>query len=151
MLLPAVGPPNASPFSRAINDYIQSRSEKSSTPQFLKGLESRGSLITKDDIQAAIVELEQSNTNKASTRHVRTILRPIIRVLSDYTGVLEALGRYRNPSVNSDRERQLIFPSFHFAASADPMPSCIVWGCLKAVVEVCSISSTPHYVIDHAS
>lgn len=81
---------DASAFKRAIEEYSQSRREKSSTPQFLTALQSS---TTKDDVHRAIVELEQVNTSKASTRHIRNILNPIIKVLTDYTGIVNTLGK----------------------------------------------------------
>ena len=86
-------PAASSPFKRAVDQYVQSRKSQSSTPQFVKSLQNIDSPTTKEDVQRAIVELERSSTGKASTRRIRNVLSPVIRVLSDYAGIVNTLGK----------------------------------------------------------
>lgn len=100
-----------SPFRRALDEYVGRKSKKSKTPAFLNDLQVPGSLQTKSDVQRAMIELEKTSTDKASAQVVRKVLKPVIRVLADYTSIVDTL------------------------AQADPMPTAIIWGCLKAVVD----------------
>lgn len=81
-----------SPFRRALDDYVQSRRKKSKTPAFLRELQRPGSLRTKEDVQRAMVDLEKSSTDKTSAKVVRSTMKPVIRLLSDYSGVIDTLG-----------------------------------------------------------
>ena len=81
-----------SPFRRALDEYVQRKSKRSKTPAFLSGLQVPGSLQTKDDVQKAMVELEKTSTDKTSAKVVRKVLKPVIRVLADYTGIVDTLG-----------------------------------------------------------
>ena len=81
-----------SPFRRALDEYVQSRRKKSKTPAFLEELQRPGSLKTKEDVQRAMVDLEKSSTDRTSAKVVRTTMKPVIRVLSDYSGVIDTLG-----------------------------------------------------------
>ena len=81
-----------SPFRRALDEYVQSRRKKSKKPAFIKELQRPGSLKTKEDVMKAMVDLEKSSTDRTSARVVRTTMMPVIRVLSDYSGVIDTLG-----------------------------------------------------------
>lgn len=81
-----------SPFRQALDEYVQSRRKKSKRPAFLKELQRSGSLKTKEDVQRAMTDLENSSTDRTSAKVVRTAMKPIIRVLSDYSGVIDSLG-----------------------------------------------------------
>ena len=81
-----------SPFRRALDDYVQSRRKKSKTPGFLKELQRPGSLKTKEDVQRAMIDLEYSSTDRKSAMVLRNLMKPFIRVLSDYSGVIDTLG-----------------------------------------------------------
>ena len=61
-------------------------------PAFLNDLQAPGSLQTKYDVQRAMVELEKTSTDKTSAQVVRKVLKPIIRVLADYTSIVDTLG-----------------------------------------------------------
>ncbi|KAG8530799.1 uncharacterized protein KY384_004156 [Bacidia gigantensis] len=111
LLGPAGTSSEPSPFRRAIDAYIKSRPKKSTTPQFLLALQESGSTTTKDDVQRAMTELERKNANSTATRLIRKTLKPVMSVLHTYTGVIDTL------------------------AQADPMPTALVWGLVKAVVE----------------
>ena len=87
------GKEEPSPFRRALDEYVQSRRKKSKTPAFLKEFQTPGSLKTKEDVQRAMVELEKSSTDRTSAMVVRSTMKPVIRVLSDYSGVIDTLGK----------------------------------------------------------
>ena len=82
-----------SPFRRALDEYVQSRRKKSKTPAFLKELQTPGSLKTKEDVQRAMIDLENSSTDRTAAKVVRTTMKPVIRLLSDYSGVIDTLGK----------------------------------------------------------
>ena len=81
-----------SPFRRALDEYVGRKSKKSQTPAFLNDLQALGSFQTKDDVQRAMVELEKTSTDKTSVQFVRKVLKPVIRVLADYTSIVDTLG-----------------------------------------------------------
>ena len=86
------GEEEPSPFRRALDEYVQSRRKKSKTPAFLKELQRPGSLKTKQDVLRAMKDLEKSSTDRTSTKVVRATMMPVIRLLSDYSGVIDTLG-----------------------------------------------------------
>ena len=77
-----------SPYRRALDEYVQSRRKKSKTPAFLKELQRSGSPKTKEDVQRAMIDLENSSADRTSAKVVRTAMKPVIRVLSDYSDAL---------------------------------------------------------------
>ena len=81
-----------SPFRRALDEYLGRKSKNSKTPAFLKDLQAPGSLQTKDDVHRAMVELEKTSTDRSSARAVRKVLKPVIRVLTDYSNIVDSLG-----------------------------------------------------------
>ncbi len=81
-----------SPFRRALDEYLGRKSKNSKTPAFLKDLQAPGSLQTKDDVHRAMVELEKTSTDRSSARVVRKALKPVIRVLTDYSNIVDTLG-----------------------------------------------------------
>lgn len=86
------GEEEPSPFRRALDEYVQSRRKKSKTPAFIKGLQRPGSCVTKNDVQKAMIDLEDQSTDRTSAKVVRTAMKPVIRLLSDYSGVIDTLG-----------------------------------------------------------
>ena len=83
-------------------------------PQFLEDLEKADDAWTRTDAQNAIMKLERENAGKKSAKVVRAVLKPVIRVLTDYTAIVDSL------------------------AQADPMPTSVIWGCLRVVINVSS-------------
>lgn len=81
-----------SPFRRALDEYVRQKSKKSKTPAFLNDLQLSVSPQTQDDVQRAMVDLEKSSTEKTSAQVVRKVLKPVIRVLADYTSIVDTLG-----------------------------------------------------------
>lgn len=78
-------------FKLALDEYIKRRGKKSKTPQFIADLQKSQKLPTKEDVHDAIKQLEKNATDSTATRNVRKILRPVIRVLDDYSGVVDTL------------------------------------------------------------
>ncbi|KAF2731969.1 hypothetical protein EJ04DRAFT_360290 [Polyplosphaeria fusca] len=106
-----------SPFARALEEYIQSRPKKSKTPGFLHDLQKRkdaGEALDQNAVKLEIMQLEKDATDRRSAQIVRKTLNPVIRCISDYASIIEVL------------------------VQADPMPSALIWGTLKAVVQASS-------------
>ncbi|PWY68963.1 hypothetical protein BO94DRAFT_299499 [Aspergillus sclerotioniger CBS 115572] len=102
-------------FARALEEYINKpRSSKSKTPPFIQKLQEQqrsGVPLTGDVIKEDIVQLERRAEDRTAARAARKILKPVVQVLSTYSGLVDSL------------------------VSADPMPTAIIWGCLRAVID----------------
>ncbi|RDH36433.1 hypothetical protein BDQ94DRAFT_167335 [Aspergillus welwitschiae] len=110
-----VGATGSTAFARALEEYINKpRSARSKTPQFLKKLQEQqrsGSTLTGDAVKKDLFLLDRQATDRTAARAARKILGPVIQVLNTYSGIVETL------------------------VSADPMPTAIIWGCLKSVID----------------
>ncbi|KAL3253299.1 hypothetical protein ABHI18_009601 [Aspergillus niger] len=110
-----VGETGSTAFARALEEYINKpRSARSKTPQFLKKLQEQqrsGSTLTGDVVKKDLFLLDRQATDRTAARAARKILGPVIQVLNTYSGIVETL------------------------VSADPMPTAIIWGCLKSVID----------------
>ncbi|GLA28115.1 hypothetical protein AnigIFM63326_005683 [Aspergillus niger] len=110
-----VGATGSTAFARALEEYINKpRSARSKTPQFLKKLQEQqrsGSKLTGDAVKKDLFLLDRQATDRTAARAARKILGPVIQVLNTYSGIVETL------------------------VSADPMPTAIIWGCLKSVID----------------
>ncbi|WQF88870.1 Putative NACHT nucleoside triphosphatase, P-loop containing nucleoside triphosphate hydrolase [Colletotrichum destructivum] len=95
-----------SAFSRAVREFAD-KSTKKKVPSFIKGYLEGTPLSSVEEIHHSVLELEK----QCSQRVPRRRLRPLITVLKDYDGVISTL------------------------CQADPMPSALIWGGLKAVME----------------
>ncbi|TGO40704.1 hypothetical protein BHYA_0033g00580 [Botrytis hyacinthi] len=102
---------DASPFTRALEEYIKRRGKKSKTSQLITDLRSSPKPPSKQDVNKALKQLEKETTDSAVTRNIRKVLRPVITVLADYSGVVDTM------------------------SNADPMPTAIIWGCMKVVID----------------
>ncbi|OCL03472.1 hypothetical protein AOQ84DRAFT_433927 [Glonium stellatum] len=80
-------------------------------PKFIQKCLNTSESITPNDVLQSVEQVERDSSNKTSTRIIRKVLEPVITVMVDYSGILDTL------------------------CQADPMPSAVVWGGLKAVVE----------------
>lgn len=112
----ASGPPD-SPFARAVDQYIQSRRAKSKAPSFIDDLQQQrneGKILDQKAVKLAMMQLEKDATDKTSARVARNTLNPVIRCLSDYSSIVDVL------------------------VQADPMPTALIWGALKAVIQASS-------------
>ena len=109
-----VMPAAPSSFRLALDAYVQSKKEreKEKLPQFIQDLQASDNDWTKADVQKAMLELERKNAGRKDVTFVRSVLRPVIRVLTDYSSVVRSL------------------------AQADPMPTSVIWGCLLVVINV---------------
>lgn len=111
---PAPTPAPPSPFARALEEYINSRTKKSKTPEFIRDIQKQiddGETLDKRAIQKAIVEVERASTDRVATQRMRKFLSPIISVLTTYSGVVDTM------------------------CNADPMPTALIWGCLKVTIQ----------------
>ncbi|KAL3465574.1 hypothetical protein BJX64DRAFT_285505 [Aspergillus heterothallicus] len=103
-----------SAFSRALDDYVKSRPTKSTTPQFIRTLQEQqraGVTLNVNMIKKDIVQLERNATDRKGAQVARKVLKPVVDMLSTYTGVIDTL------------------------AQIDPMPTAIIWGTLRAVID----------------
>lgn len=98
----------ASPFNDALSEFVQGFGKKKK-PSFVEDY-LRGSVVNSDDIQTSLMGLE----DRTSHKKVRTLVEPIVRAVGDYVGVLDIL------------------------CQADPMPTAVVWGGLRAFIECCA-------------
>ncbi|KAL8747305.1 MAG: hypothetical protein Q9190_000811 [Brigantiaea leucoxantha] len=98
-------------FEAAVREWLQKLPKKSNKRKVLATCISSKPCPTPREVEEAISTLEQSFFEKPATRRIRRVLAPVITVLNDYTGILDSL------------------------AQADPMPSALIWGSLKAVVQ----------------
>ncbi|KAL3486886.1 hypothetical protein BJX62DRAFT_246493 [Aspergillus germanicus] len=103
-----------SAFSRALDEYIKSRPAKSKTPQFIQTLQEQqqaGQTLDGTVIKKEIVQLERNATDRKAAQVARKVLKPVVDMLSAYTGVLDTL------------------------VQVDPMPTAVIWGTLRAVIQ----------------
>ncbi|QKX57422.1 uncharacterized protein TRUGW13939_04534 [Talaromyces rugulosus] len=101
-------------FNLALDDYIRSRPRNSKTPQFIQKLQQQqdaGERIDAQSVLQDIGRLHRDATDRRSASAARKILMPVVTILSTYSGVVDTL------------------------AQADPMPTAVIWGCLKAVID----------------
>ncbi|KAJ5970417.1 uncharacterized protein N7479_000335 [Penicillium vulpinum] len=101
-------------FARALDEYINKpRSTKSKTRQFFQKLQEqqRSGVPIAGAIKNDIIQLERQADDRTAARAARKILGPVVQVLSAYSGIVDVL------------------------VSADPMPTAIIWGCLRSAIE----------------
>jgi hypothetical protein len=115
----ASAPPQdpASPFSRALDQYLDSRQKKSKTPNFIQEIQQRqrnGDALNQNAVKQAMVQLERDSSDRVATSRMRRILGPVVSVLNTYACVIDTF------------------------CQADPMPTAIIWGCLKAAIQCSS-------------
>jgi hypothetical protein len=116
----ASAPPqdSVSPFSRALDQYLDSRPKKSKTPKFIQEIQQQqrnGDALDQNAVKQAMVQLERdSSSDHAATSRMRRTLGPLVSVLNTYAGVIDTL------------------------CQADPMPTAIIWGCIKATIQCSS-------------
>ncbi|KAH8724358.1 hypothetical protein GQ44DRAFT_750370 [Phaeosphaeriaceae sp. PMI808] len=107
----------ASSFSLALEEYLNSRPKKSKTPQFIREIQNQqenGAPLDKNAVKQAIIQLERDSTDRAATRRMRKVLNPVVSVLTTYAGVVDTF------------------------CQVDPMPTALIWGCLKAAIQCSS-------------
>ncbi|KAF7344585.1 hypothetical protein MSAN_01940600 [Mycena sanguinolenta] len=101
-----------STFQRALYKYIASLPEKKKKRRFIVACcATTSSPVTPDSINEAIQKVEQEHAKRPGMRTVQKILSPIVTALQDYDCILNAL------------------------TSADPMPTALIWGALKIVID----------------
>lgn len=105
---------SSSAFRAAIEDYLQNLPKKSNKRKILVTCITSGQVPSPQDVEETISQMEKASSGKPATRRVRKCLTPVISALNDYSAILDTL------------------------AQADPMPSAVVWGSLKAVIQCSS-------------
>ncbi|KAJ7642837.1 hypothetical protein B0H17DRAFT_1216337 [Mycena rosella] len=100
-----------STFQRALDAYIASLPEKKKKRKFIVACCATGAPITPESINDSIKRAEQKNGEQPGKRMMKKVLSPVVDVLRDYNDIISNL------------------------ASADPMPTAIIWGALKVVVD----------------
>ncbi|OKL61210.1 hypothetical protein UA08_03619 [Talaromyces atroroseus] len=104
-----------SAFSLALENYIQSRPKKSKTPQFLQKLQQQQQqqqvVIDANTISQDLIQLQRDATDSKAASIARKTLKPVVSILSTYSGIVDTL------------------------IQVDPMPTAILWGCLRAVID----------------
>ncbi|OCK82019.1 hypothetical protein K432DRAFT_433750 [Lepidopterella palustris CBS 459.81] len=101
---------SSSPFRAAIDEFLNSY-PKNRQPKFVRKCLTDGEHVTEEDVRQSVAQVEKESSNKTSTKIIRKVLEPVITAMSDYSGILDVL------------------------CQADPMPSAVIWGSLKAVIE----------------
>jgi hypothetical protein len=110
-------PTPASPFNRALEAYLDSRPKKSKTPHFIREIQQQhqnGVPFDQRTVKQTIVQLERESAQNGATSRMRKIMNPVVSVLNTYAGVVDTL------------------------CQADPMPTALIWGCLKAAISCSS-------------
>ena len=88
---------------------------------------------------ASLIEDAEKKGQKTSKHTIRRIVRPVVDVLKAYDKIIGSLGKlHRNALVSTGGMR---FPGLtYLTAQADPMPTALIWGALKVVIDVSTIS-----------
>ncbi|KAJ6623171.1 hypothetical protein B0H10DRAFT_825470 [Mycena sp. CBHHK59/15] len=109
---PAAQPQDGrSTFQRALDRYIQGLPEKKKKRKFIVACCATDASITPDSINESIKKAEQRNSEQPGKRAMKKVLGPVVDVLRDYDAIISSL------------------------ASADPMPTAIIWGALKVIID----------------
>jgi hypothetical protein len=99
--------PPKSPFVCAIERYLQQPTRKKRA-SFIQSYIDGGAVISAEEIQVELMGLSDDMKQRASRR----LLWPVFEAVCDYDAVISAL------------------------VQADPMPSALVWGGLKVMLDV---------------
>lgn len=98
------------PFQDAVLKYVASLSPKKKKHSFVVSILSNDD-ATAETVNELLLLLERKNQDRRSSRAIKKILNPVVTVLNDYYGIVDTL------------------------SNADPMPTAIIWGGLKVVIE----------------
>ncbi|OAX38625.1 hypothetical protein K503DRAFT_866020 [Rhizopogon vinicolor AM-OR11-026] len=103
------------PFERAWKEYVEQLSPKKKQRRFLmncaRALQDRSGDSPASAINDAISEAEKKHAMQPSRRVIRKYIDPVVNVLSDFDAIICTL------------------------ISADPMPTAIIWGALKVIID----------------
>ncbi|KAJ6601314.1 hypothetical protein DFH09DRAFT_1127428 [Mycena vulgaris] len=103
--------PAHSAFQHALKRYIESLPEKKKKRKFIVACCATATAVTPESINESIIQAEQKNADRPGKRMANKILSPVVEVLKSYDDIISNL------------------------ASADPMPTAIIWGALKVVID----------------
>lgn len=79
-------------FVDAFKDYLYNLPEKKRNKNSILSHINVNSPPTPESIQKSIEDAETKNSNKSSSKIMKKVLSPVIRVLKDYYGVIDTLG-----------------------------------------------------------
>ncbi|KAG0704006.1 hypothetical protein DFH29DRAFT_1068311 [Suillus ampliporus] len=109
------GSSETTPFQRAWEEYIAQLSPKKKQRRFLmncaRAVQERSSGSPASVINDAISAAEKKHSMQTSRRIIRKYIDPVVNVLSDFDAIISTL------------------------ISADPMPTAIIWGSLKVIID----------------
>ncbi|KAG1745715.1 hypothetical protein EDB19DRAFT_459773 [Suillus lakei] len=109
--------PDKTPFQRAWKEYIDQLSPKKKERRFLVNCahalqeQERSGDSPASAINDAINAAEKKHSMQTSRRIIRKYIDPVVNVLSDFDAIISTL------------------------ISADPMPTAIIWGALKVIID----------------
>ncbi|KAJ7054052.1 hypothetical protein C8F01DRAFT_1325563 [Mycena amicta] len=102
-------------FQKAFHEYVSSLPEKKKTRKrkFIVDCTATrdGRPTTPETINEALRQAEIQNADKPGRKMIKKVMGPIVNALRDYDGIINSL------------------------ASADPMPTAIIWGALKVILD----------------
>ncbi|KAF8532084.1 hypothetical protein JB92DRAFT_3104133 [Gautieria morchelliformis] len=99
---------DCSAFQRALRQFINNLPEKSKKGALIQACTSGGNAVTAESINECIRRVEERRTSR---HKIEKFLSPVVRVLRAYDGVINSL------------------------VSVDPMPTALIWGALKVVID----------------
>ncbi|KAF8522855.1 hypothetical protein JB92DRAFT_2886428 [Gautieria morchelliformis] len=99
---------DCSAFQRALSRFLDDLPEKSRKGALIQECTSRGDAVTAESINEYIKSVEE---RKTSRHKIQKYFSPVVNVLRTYDGVINSL------------------------VSADPMPTALIWGVLKVVID----------------
>ena len=100
-----------SPFQKAVREYVESLSPKKKKHSFIVSILSSDDDVTAETVHESLLQVERKSQDRWSSRVLKKILNPVVTVLIDYYGIVDTL------------------------SNADPMPTAIIWGALKVVID----------------
>ncbi|KAI1425070.1 hypothetical protein F5Y12DRAFT_714730 [Xylaria sp. FL1777] len=112
-----------SPFSEAVHKFANQHTKKRQ-PGFIQDVIDSKQRITAEEVQTTMMKLEEESLHRTSSK----MLRAVFDSVWDYDGVISVLGREMPTAY---LERLLI----SITVQADPLPSALIWGGLKAFLE----------------
>ncbi|KAJ7606848.1 hypothetical protein FB45DRAFT_949292 [Roridomyces roridus] len=98
-------------FQRALQKYIQDLPEKKKKRKFIVACCSPTTTVTPESVNESLKQIEQQYSDQPGRRIATKVLRPVVDALKDFNDIISNL------------------------ASADPMPSALIWGAVKIVVD----------------
>lgn len=118
-----------SAFQRAFHKYINDLPENKQKKNFISACYDSSRPITPDSVLDSFKKIEASRSQKSSM--ISKIIKKVVSALKDYDAIVKTLGKL---PVFMRLCSQAYLSTY--AASADPMPTAIIWGALSVVIDV---------------